>query len=187
MPLSISGSGTLNGLALPTDSLSSGLVLITSQEIGSAVQSFTIANVFSSQYQNYRIILSGGSASNSSDGNIKLGSKSIGYYNSGVYSNYNGSGPSVYAVNNGVNSGTIWAYNPTAGINLDMVLYQPYEAHRTSWTYSSATQGGSTNRWSGGGFLDDDVTQYTSITFQTQGTHTITGGNVRIYGYRNDA
>jgi hypothetical protein len=185
MPTSITGSGLINGLALPTDSIQPGVVLITSQTIGNAVQSFTITNVFSDEYENYRIVLSGGSASGSSDGSIKLGSTSTGYYNSGVYSNYNGAGPSVYASNNGGNSGTIWAYNPVAGINLDMMLYQPYQAHRTSWTYLSSTQGGSTNRWSGGGFLDDDTTQYTSITFQTQGTHTVTGGNVRIYGYRN--
>lgn len=170
-------------LELPTDSIKPGMVLVASANIGSGVQSFTVSNCFSSEYDTYKIILTGGAASASSDGSFILGASTTGYYNAFVYNGYSAGTPTGVTVSNGASTGTIWAYN-SAGINLDMTIYQPYEAARTSFVYSSSTQGGATNRWSGGGF-HDSTASYTSITFQTQGGHTITGGSVRVYGYRN--
>ena len=56
MPISISGAGTFNGLALPTDSLKPGLVHINTTTF-SAVSSVSVNSVFSATYDNYEILL----------------------------------------------------------------------------------------------------------------------------------
>lgn len=160
-----------------------GAELVSSTTIGSAVTSVALSNVFSSTYTNYRIIISGGSASATSDGNFILGATATGYYASFIYSGWPSTGATAVNSSNIVNSGTVFAYSAN-GYNLDLTMFSPNVAARTSWIYQSSTMATSGNRWAGGGFVND-ATQYTGLTFQTQSSHTLTGGTIKIYGLRD--
>lgn len=162
-----------------------GLELVKTQTIGTSVATVTVSNCFSSTYDNYRILVSGGSASATSDAFFYLGNEnSNSYYSAIVYNGYPSTGvASVISANNSSSSGTCMAYSSN-GYNLDMTLFNPNVASRTSWVFESSTMATTGNRWSGGGFLNT-ATQHTSITFITQSSHTLTGGTIRVYGYRN--
>lgn len=163
---------------------SSGLTLISSTTIGSAVTSVALTNVFSATYTNYKIIISGGSASASSDGNFILGATTSGYYNVGIYSDYaTGASPAVYNNNNTANSGTCFAYSSN-GYNAQIIIYQPQKSARTGFTYSSSGLYTTGYAWTGGGFVNNS-TAYTDITFQTQSGHTLTGGTIKVYGLQD--
>ena len=170
-------------LELPTDSIKPGLVLVAAANIGSGVQSFTVSNCFSSEYDNYKIILTGGTASANSDGSFILGASTTGYNTAGSYNNYTSTTYGGFAVANNASSGTVWAY-AGKGITCDLILYGPFASGRTAYNFQAAMMGNASPRWVGGGY-HDVAASYTDITFQTQGGNTITGGSVRIYGYRN--
>lgn len=74
MPIALNGNGpitgatTVNGLTVPSDSLSPGLVLVASQSF-SAVSSISVNNCFSSTYGNYLVLIN---ALNGSTSNMSL-------------------------------------------------------------------------------------------------------------------
>lgn len=161
-----------------------GLVLISSTTIGSGVTSVAVSNVFSSTYTNYKIIVSGGAASATSDGSFYLGGDNVsGYYNAFVYNGWPSTGATGAASSNTGNSSTTFAYSAN-GYNCDITIFQPNVAARTSWVYMSSTMATTGNRWAGGGFINN-ATQYTGMTFQTQSGHTLTGGTIKVYGFRD--
>lgn len=170
--------------AVPTG-INSALVLISSTTIGTAVTSVALTSVFSSTYDNYKIILSGGAASATSDGSFVLGSTTSGYYTGFAYQQISGAGSSTTStgVTNGASSGTVFAYSAN-GINGMIDLYQPFLTSRTNYFFTAQTMATAGNRWQGGGF-QDSATSFTGITFSTQSGHTITGGTIKVYGYLN--
>lgn len=148
--------------------------------IGSAVSSVTILGCFSSLYDNYRIILTGGTSTTSNDLAVTLGATVAGYYFGSVYVSFSGVLNSI-----GVNNGASWTY---AGCQdtpnqLDCDIYSPFLARQStiSALYVGTTSGRVIAK--GGGFLNN-TTSYTDLKIST-GAGTITGGTIRIYGYRN--
>lgn len=172
-----------NWITWGTAPAAGALVLISSTTIGTSVTSVAITNCFNATYENYKIIISGGSASATSDGSFQLGSANTGYSNAFVYNGYTSATPTGVATNNTSTSSTVFAYSAN-GYNLDLTLFQPQMAKRTSWVYLSSTIASASNRWAGGGF-QDSATQFTGITFSTQGGHTLTGGTIKVYGFQN--
>ena len=169
--------------AVPTG-INSALVLISSTTIGSGVTSVALTSVFSSTYDNYKIILSGGAASATSDGSFVLGSTTSGYYSGFNFQAINnGATLTNTGISNGASSGTVWAYSAN-GINGMIDLYQPFLTSRTNYFFTAQTMATAGNRWQGGGF-QDSATSFTGITFNTQSGHTITGGTIKVYGYLN--
>jgi hypothetical protein len=71
MPISITGSGLINGLELPTDSIQPALVHIATETF-SAVSSVSLDNVFTSAYDNYKIVFSPILGSTDSNLHIRL-------------------------------------------------------------------------------------------------------------------
>jgi hypothetical protein len=63
-----------------------GLWLVKTQTIGNAVSSVAVTNAFSTDYDNYKIIISGGASSAQAFLTLQLGASATGYYyaNSGV-------------------------------------------------------------------------------------------------------
>jgi hypothetical protein len=57
-----------------------GLILVKTQTIGTAVSSVTVTDAFSSTFDNYRIIVGGGTQSASTTIEFRLGSSTTGYY-----------------------------------------------------------------------------------------------------------
>lgn len=159
-----------------------GLTLISSTTIGSAVSSVTVSNAFSSTYDNYLITVSGGAASTDMNINMTLGATATGYYKFGYYGAYNSS--TVNGANG--NNSTSWvgvASGATNGLYGWCHLSDPFASDRTSFSSMTANQSTTGTAAQQSGFLDN-ATSYTAFTLTTS-TGTMTGGTVRVYGYRN--
>jgi hypothetical protein len=176
----VANSATATGLEWQAPA-GSGLTLVKSQTIGSAVSSVTVTDAFSATYTNYRIVVSADSQSADVTLELKLGSTTTGYYTLGFYQNFgtatvNGFQSSNSAFFYSVYGGT----NGTSGV---IEILKPQVAARTSFTSISAspTTTGLASVYNG--FLND-ATQYTAFTL-TPNSGTITGGQVRVYGYQN--
>lgn len=160
----------------------SGLVLISSTTIGSAVSSVTVSNAFSSTYDNYKIIVTGGAASSNSYLKLTLGATTTGYYFAGFYTNLNwASGLNGYAEANAA----AW-YGGTANVDelfADISIFMPNLAKKTTYAvnYSDARTGAETSQYAG---FVNNTTQYTAFTLTTA-AGTMTGGTVKVYGYKN--
>jgi len=166
--------------AVPTG-INSALVLISSTTIGNAVSSVTVSNAFSSTYDAYQIVVSGGSASTANTLNMTFGSTTTGYYFFRVFSVYSSG---TQSVNNGNNTTSFdVGLGSTHTLNANCFVINPNLAKRTvfqNWRINadSGAVGGFVN-----GF-EDSNTQHTAFTI-TASTGTFTGGTIRVYGYAN--
>ena len=109
---------------------SAGLTLIKTQTIGTAVSSVNVTSAFSSTYDNYRIIVSGGTASTGTFGRLQLGSTTTGYYSSLIYTVYAGGTVNAADNNNGANFNYA-GYGNTNGIMYNIDLLGPNLAKNT--------------------------------------------------------
>ena len=156
-----------------------GLVHISRTTIGSAVSSVTVSGAFSSTYDNYRIVVTGGTPSNTTDMWLKLGATTTGYYFGGKARFYAGSDADKNAQN--FARWFVGTNGASNSMGLDVMVMGPNLATET--TYFTQVRGVYTTGAGGavGGFLDDS-TQYTSFIIEpTVGT--LTGGTIDVYGY----
>jgi hypothetical protein len=158
----------------------SGLTLIKSQTVGSAVSSVTVTGAFSTDYDNYKVMWSGPSSLATGNGlNIQLGATAAGYYGVMQYASYAGVGGQVVGDNN-VASWTHCAGATRSQIVLDVDFYKPFKSDYTSMStniYTDFANAGKKTGWL------DTTTSYTAFTLIVA-TGTITGGNITVYGYR---
>ena len=157
-------------------------MLISSTTIGSAVTSVVVSNAFSATYDNYKILVSGGAASTSTDIDLKLGASATGYYygrsaivySSGSQSNFNGNNVSLWS--GGCGKGE------TTGLHLTCDLLNPFLAKNT--IVASYFIDGKTAGFAGfyAGFHNSAVS-YSDLTV-TVSTGTMTGGTIKVYGYK---
>lgn len=158
-----------------------GLWLVKSQTVGTGVSSVNVTGAFSSDYANYRITWTGGTLSATTNVRMVLGAAATGYYSQLIYAVYSVSGGALANVPD--NNAVRWNYVGTGNTNFASVrmdLYNPQATTRTLMfaQYADAASGGS-----GSGFLDN-ATSYTDFTL-SPGSGTMTGGTIRVYGYRN--
>jgi hypothetical protein len=160
----------------------SGLTLVKTQTIGSAVSAVTVTGAFSSTYDNYLITVSNGSGSVTGGYcKLTLGSTAAGYYQCGYYMFYGSSTVNGSNINNGANwEGSYFSANNHSA---NITLQSPYLSKATVFenTFTSAESTTYTARQQG--FLNN-TTSYTAFTLTTAGG-TITGGEIRVYGYQN--
>jgi hypothetical protein len=177
-------SGATNGIEWVAPPASGGLVLISTTTIGSVVTTVTVSNVFSSTYDNYRIILSGGVASEDISIKLQLGSTTTGYYG------FQFEGTSAANTVAGTAQSNVSAFmSPFAGsvnsLNGIVDLQAPNLAKRTalfSTRVRCITPAGIVMHH---GF-ENSNTQHTAFTLDTGGgSSTITGGTIKVYGYAN--
>jgi hypothetical protein len=151
-----------------------GLWLVKTQTIGSAVASVAVTGAFSSTYDNYLIQVSGGVASVAT---------AIGYYQAGQSLTFLGA--SVAASQNNVASWTSVGVGTTDSIMMDFNVYAPNLTKRTfmsaRYIYGATTGGGDMSAYMGYHNVAAAYTDFTVIP----GTGTLTGGTIRVYGYRN--
>ena len=160
----------------------SGVTLVKSQTIGSAVSSVTVTDAFSSTYDAYRIVLTGGAASTTNQLQLRLGSTTAGYYLFQVYGAYNsasvaGSNYDNLSIWGGVGAGS------TNSLMMDVNILGPNLAKNTHYNSMAATSVAGGNTFFSNGYLAD-TTQYTAFTIVASGG-TLTGGTIRVYGYQN--
>jgi len=166
--------------AVPTG-INSALVLISSTTIGNAVSSVTVSNAFSSTYDNYKILISGGASSALGGLSLQLGATTTGYYWSvprlvygGAASNETGANGSSFTSVGGMNADGL-------GMNVDLIA--PFLSKNTFYYSNQVANGTSSVAGGGGGFLNN-TTSYTAFTVAPS-SGTLTGGTIRVYGYIN--
>lgn len=179
-----------NGQVLEADSAQStgvkwggtmGLELVKTQAIGSGVTAVTVTGAFSSTYDNYLITVSGCTASANNYLRMRLGSKTTNYYWTLIYSNY---ASQLFTLGNATVTNAYFAYlqgYQTNKFDAAIPVLGPNLAQPTRigpCVYADGGAGGTTS-----GF-DPDSTQYTSFEL-SPGGGTLTGGTIRVYGYRN--
>lgn len=155
-----------------------GLWLIKTQTIGTTVSSVTVSDAFSADYDNYFITINGGAASTASILRMTLGATVTNYYYSLIFSTWSAS-----LFSEGATNALLWTgvgFGTTTGLQMSATLYNPQKATPTTMTSQRVTtaEAGLVS-----GYLNN-TTQYTSFTI-TPSTGTLTGGTIRVYGYRN--
>jgi hypothetical protein len=156
----------------------SDLILIKSESIGSAVASVVVSDVFSTTYDAYKIVVSGGTASTTLSFNLKLGAASNGHSTILLFGNYAGGSPILLAGNNqGFFANVGNADSSIMFANID--LFNPFLSQPTFMTAVYADAGSA-------GLLSGRQSANTSFTAFTLSTSsgTITGGKINVYGYR---
>lgn len=170
-----------NEVANSTDPVGDGgLVHIKSVTIGSAVSSVDITDVFSSTYDNYLVLLNGitGGAS-AGDIIMQLNGATTSYYESFFYWAPAGSPSGNADVNNGTffRVCTISA-NPQNNARFEVM--SPY-LNLVTQIHGQAYSRNIYNHYGGA----RDAASHTGFTLSTNPATTMTGGSVRVYGYRN--
>ena len=174
-------SSALGGYTSP------GLVLVKTQAVGTGVSSVTVNNAFNANYENYKVILSGGQSSAAVDINLQLtagGTPSTTlYYGVLVYASL-----STGIVSGATNSNTsVWSWagggaGATDGAaSMDVDLLNPFDAKRTRLHNAQVLYSTVYGTYTG---LHDVGTSYDGIKI-IPSSGTLTGGTIRVYGYRN--
>ena len=178
MPTSITGSGLINGLALPTDSIKPGMVHLHTETF-SGVLSVSIDNVFNSTYDNYRIVIrhTGGNE------DVYMRMRSSG---TDATTNYNRQvldvdGTSVSAFRN-TTAGFMVGVNTNAGVS-DMIISGPNLVAITACTSVNAMSLSSA-RLRVSGSTHSTSSSYDGLTLVPGGAGTISG-TVSVFGCRN--
>jgi hypothetical protein len=163
-----------------------GLWLVKTQTVGSAVATVEVTGAFSSTYDNYRIMWSGISCSTGNDWTIQLGNSggysTTGYYRISPYVTSASAFVSGFSAN-----GTNFFMSSTPSSSTKHVgfleVFQPYSADFT--TFSGPIYQQRTDLIGIGVFGAHQVaTSYDRFKI-TVSTGTITGGTIRVYGYKN--
>ena len=162
-----------------------GLVYITQANVGTAVSSVTVSNCFSSTYDNYRILVSGISLSVGGSLGIQLNNATGStYYMGGIYLNFTSTTVNGY----GPPAATKWT-DLIAGETLQSTgavdIFAPNKAQLTTASCMSIKAGTTapTLAHYTMNALEYSTAQHTGFTI-TPVSGTITGGNIRVYGYR---
>jgi len=155
-----------------------GLWLVKTQTIGTGVSSVVVNDAFSADYDQYLITVSGGAASGATNLALRFGAKTTNYRGVLLYASYNNT---ILASGASTNTSFVFGGSgSTTGLQACISVVNPFLAKNTSISnfYTSTTE---TGPHSGD---TNDTTSYTSFTFLV-GAGTITGGTIRVYGYKN--
>lgn len=161
-----------------------GCWLVKSQVVGTGVATIDVTSAFSSDYQNYRVTYSGGVGSTNANLNMQFGIgltfTATNYFGGLGFINVGGATWQI-AANNGGGSFTAGTQR-TAGANLYLEIQQPNQPADTyaQGPYNRLDNGQIGHTW----ILQSSTNQYTSFRLTTT-AGTVTGGTIRVYGYRN--
>lgn len=154
-----------------------GLRLVKKQTIGTAVSSIVVTDAFSSTYDNYKIIITGGVGSAADNFlSMKLGSTTTEYYQSRIGLTFTGT-----TDNGNDNNASQWTVVARINPNMIMSSFDLLAPYLSSWTafYGGNSSVGSAGIVSG---LQKSTTSFTGFTL-TPGAGTVTGGTIYVYGY----
>lgn len=157
-----------------------GLWEVKSQTIGTAVSSVTVTGAFTADYENYKIIVAGGVGSADLNLVLTLGASTTTYYWAQTGTLY-----ATGAIASVGNNTTSWraGFGTTNTLGMNVELLAPNLAKHTIFmgTHSSQTTTGGAAIIGG---YHATATAYTDFTITTS-AGTMTGGTIRVYGYRN--
>jgi len=174
----VADSAEATGLKWQAPAGASGLTLVKTQTIGTGVSTVTVTDAFSTTYENYIIIASGGAGNANQAIAFQLGSTTTGYYRLGFYMAYGNSTVNGQNADNGANYQI--ATTGANGYGFVAHILQPFTAKRTTIFAENAqldTDGFINQSY---GFLAN-TTSYTAFTIASA---SLTGGTLKIYGYQ---
>lgn len=166
---------------LGRDALLPGLVLVKTQTIGSAVSSVTVSDCFNSTYDAYRILIEVNDSNGTASHTLQLsGLTGSNYFVGGSYSSWGTATQTGY----GPAAQTSWivSANNLNGTNTQITweIVNPNLAKRKHGTVFS--QAG--NGHAAFNMLCNSTATATGFVLAKSGD-TMTGGTIRVYGYRN--
>ncbi len=157
---------------------SSGLVLIKSQAIGSGVSTVNVTSAFSTTYDSYEIIISGGVCSNdSSNLGFQLGSTTTGYAHILNYALF-GAVPTPAA--SGSANDSKFSFAGSCNTNSLAAQIRITDPFASKWTKIAADFAQNDAAGNMNGFLKN-TTSYTDFTL-IPAPGTLTGGTIYVYG-----
>ena len=157
-----------------------GLRLIKKQTIGTGVSTVNVTNAFSAAYDNYKIVISGGTASAQNITGLRMGTTNTGYYSSRVFITF--AAGTVTGGNQSNTSSFIYAGGQnTTTLHMNVDVFQPFAAKQTTYTAATIVPSTTGEISLNGGYLDN-TTSYTSFEIFPNGG-TLTGGTIYVYGY----
>jgi hypothetical protein len=155
-----------------------GLFLVKSEPIVGTPSSVTVSDAFTADFDNYRVILSGGTNSAICNLRLQLGARTSGYYGFAVYGTF--AGTTVFGINDSNQS--LFRYisgGDTTSIQAVFDLTDAYPARATS-IMSTLQNGTSMGYYTG---RNANSESYTDFTLSVD-SGSLSGGTVRVYGYR---
>ena len=158
-----------------------GLWLVKTQTVGTAVSSVAVTNAFTSDYENYFVTLSNGTASANASIGLQLTGSATAYHG---YLNY-GTSTSATVQGSNVNNGISFVFQ--GGASAGQAAHVSCQVIGPNLTrYTKCLVGGYQNGDAFGIFNGEHrvATAYTGFTL-IPGSGTLTGGTIRVYGYRN--
>jgi hypothetical protein len=168
---------------LGRDALLPGLVLLRTETVGTGVSSHTVSGVFNATYDAYRIVITGGSSSASENVTLKLGASTTGYYDIVMYAD---TSATTTPKSTGTSNGSVFARGGTVsanGFQFNIDINNPFLAKYTSFGGPYNFEGVTSSLGSTSG-VHRVASSFTDFTI-APGSGTITGGTIRVYGYRN--
>lgn len=157
-----------------------GLWLVKTQTIGTGVSSVTVTDAFSADYDNYKIVINGGVASSDVNGTLQLGASNTGYYGTLIYTTY-ASGTYASATNNNNDKWYYAGYASTNSLQMCIDLLDPFATKHTKLVSSGWVALTASGNFTG---IHQVASSYTQFTWAPS-SGTLTGGTIRVYGYRN--
>jgi hypothetical protein len=148
--------------------------------MGSGNTSVTVANAFSSDFDNYRIVISNGVASGALAGILlHLGSTTSGYYYGGYSIQYT---VATLSADRGTNLSN-WqiGYGTPNALSASVELQSPNLATYTMFQATGTGAAVDSYAMNFGGYLNN-TTQYTDFTI-TPGTGNFSNAKIYVYGY----
>jgi hypothetical protein len=157
-----------------------GMWLVKTVTIGSGVTSVPVTNCFSSDFTNYRIVVNTSMSASGNSAFITLNnSAGTTYFGGGqfqAYSTTTNTGASFPGVSDG-----FWCGISGPNFTMTADILRPNLAQATGFfglssesTYSNTVRG-----------LDSNAASSVSMTLTQVGGVTMTGGQIRVYGYRD--
>jgi hypothetical protein len=159
---------------------SAALILVKKQTIGSAVSSVQVTNAFSSTYDNYKIMITGGVANGIRDLGVSLDGITTGYYSTLTYQAFG----STTVVGAQASNAARWSWTgagTTAALYMNFDLLGPNLAKPKIGSSQLNEMGTAAN--------NGVSRQYNASTVQATGftitpdAGNITGGTIYVYGY----
>jgi hypothetical protein len=158
-----------------------GLWLVKTQTIGSGVASVSVPDAFPSDYTNFRVVIDG-AVCTISDTTVSIrpggDTTAASYFASGFFVLYSGTG-NGWLANNGTTDGISVGITSTTDMSFAFDVFNPNVA---KWTRAMGV-------WSGDSYVGQYsgvhkvAAAYTSFDLRVY-AGTMTGGTIRVYGYR---
>jgi hypothetical protein len=175
-----------DGAAWQPVGAASGLTLVKSQTVGSAVASVEVTGAFSATYDAYKIILTGGTCSANNSGlTMVLGASTTTYSGAFIYygntqSTASSGTPSALSIGT-----SLWQCVGTGSTSSNSICMEIQNPFLASFTYYQANNFDPVNSLIKQGFgIHSSNTSYSAFTIAAA-TGTMTGGTIRVYGYAN--